>query len=311
MLEPRLSPLGRALPVVWQDALVAQARGLGPAALLADLILSYPPDPYGLDPARAKQSFFLVEQTIGRYFRLQVMGAERIPPGRALVIGRHSGVLPWDAACLVPAIYRHTGRFSRNAGDALWGRFAPVARYLAARGVVLGPAAELEELLRQDEIVLLFHGGVADMQLPVWERYRVKPHKGFAPGRGGYIKIALRARSPIVPVAIVGAEEIHMLVANIQPLARLLGWPYFPVVVSVPPLPARIYIRFGEPLHLDAPPEAAEDQNLVHALNDRVRASLQALIDDTRRHRRGIYWSAYEGDGADDALRHVIDRAAA
>src|SRR5579885_3031019 len=150
-----------------------------------------------LDPARARRSFCLVEETVGRYFRVQVLGAEHIPTGRALVIGRHSGVLPWDAACLVPALYRCTGRIPRSAGHAFWGRWRPVARYLEARGVVLGPAAELETLLRREELVLLFPGGAADMRLPVWERYRVKAHKGFAPGRGGTSRsrCARRARS--------------------------------------------------------------------------------------------------------------------
>ena len=297
MCDPQpLAWLERFLPAAWRSAVSARARSLDPTTPLADVALSCPPDDYGLDPVRAERAFVLLEQTIGRYFRMRVMGAEHIPAGRALVIGRHSGVLPWDAACLVPAIYRHTGCFSRNAGDALWGQFAPVARFLAAHGVVLGPAGQLEELLRRGEIVLLFPGGAADMRLPVWERYRVKPHKGFAPGRGGYIKIALRTQSPIIPVAIVGAEEVHMLLADIRPLARLLGWPYFPIVVSTLPLPARIYIRFGEPIRLDATPEAAADQGVVDRLNREVRAALQALIDDTRRRRCGIYWSSYEDE---------------
>ncbi|HLK10267.1 MAG TPA: lysophospholipid acyltransferase family protein [Candidatus Binatia bacterium] len=283
------SRLARLLPDVCRQAL-----GL----LLAGANTGNASDEDDLDPVRTRRSFWLVEQTISRYFRLRVMGAEHIPPGRALVVGRHSGVLPWDAACLVPALHRHTGRFSRNAGDALWARWAPVARYLAARGVVLGPAAEIEALLRRDELVLLFPGGAADMRLPVWERYRVKAHKGFAPGRGGYIKIALRTRSPVVPVAIVGAEEVHMLLADVWPLARLLGVPFFPIVASVLPLPARLYVRFGPPIRLDAPPEAAADQEVVDRLNGAVRAALQALIDDTRRRRRGVYWSSYDGDGA-------------
>jgi 1-acyl-sn-glycerol-3-phosphate acyltransferase len=290
---------------------LARAQGLDPAALLADLFLTWPPDSPGLDPVRTKRSFFLVEQTAGRWFRPHVIGAENIPSGRALVIGCHSGVFPWDATCLVPAIYRHTGRFSRNAGHELWGRLGPLTRYLEARGVVLGAAADLEELLRGDEIVLLFPGGAEDMRRPIWKgRYRVKPHKGFAPGRGGYIKIALRTRSPIVPVAIVGAEETHMLLADIEPLARLFGAPFFPIVLSVLPLPARIYIRFGAPIHLDAPPEAAADQRMVDLLNARVRTTLQALIDDTVGRRRGIYWSSWDASAPASAALPPVDPAA-
>ena len=141
MSAPRLSRLGRALPSAAREAIVASARGRGPLGLLADLLLEYPPDALGFDPVRTRRSFFLVERTVCRYFRMQVLDAARIPPGRALLIGCHSGVLPWDAACVVVAIYRETGRFSRNAGHELWGRLGPVTRFLTARGVVLGPAA--------------------------------------------------------------------------------------------------------------------------------------------------------------------------
>jgi 1-acyl-sn-glycerol-3-phosphate acyltransferase len=299
MNERRLSWLGRALPPAMQEGLLARAGGLDLPALVADLFLTRETEDGGVDAVEARRSFFLVEQTVGRYFRTQVTGAEHIPRGRALVIGCHSGVLPWDATCLVPAIYRHTRRLPRSAGHALWGRFAPVARFLKTRGIVLGPASELEALLGRGEIVVLFPGGAEDMRRPIWERYRVKPHKGFAPGRGGYIKIALRTRSPIVPVAIVGAEEIHMLLRDIPAVARVLGLPFFPIVVSVLPLPARVYIRFGRPILLDAPPEAAADQAVVDRLNVQVRAALQALIDDTRRRRHGIYWSSYDGNGRD------------
>ena len=285
------------LPLTLQRAALAGARGLDPGALLADLFLSYPPDDFGLDPPVAKWSFFVVAQTVLRYFRTTVLDAENIPPGRSIVVSTHSGVLPWDATCLVVSIYRHTGRFSRNAGHELWGRVPLLARYLARGGVVLGPAPDLEELLRRGEIVVIFPGGTEDMRRRIWQRYQVKPNKGFAPGRGGYIKVALRTGSPIVPAAIVGAEEVHMLLAEIPPLARLVGLPYCPIVISPFPLPARIYVRFGEPIHLDAPPEAAEDQALVDRLNEEVRATLQDLLDDTRRRRRGIYCSTYDGDG--------------
>lgn len=295
MQGPRLSWAGRMLPARWQRSVLSHAHGLDAPALLAELFLSYPEDDYGLDPKRTKLTFYLLEKTICRYFRPEVWGAENVPPGRALIISCHSGVLPYDATCLVVAIYKHTGRISRNAGDHFFGRFGLVERFLAARGALVGYPERLEDLLQRDELVVLFPGGAEDMRRPFWERYRVRAHKGFAPGRGGYIKLALRTRSPIVPVAIVGAEETHFLVSEVPPLARLVGLPFFPIVLSPLPLPARFYIRFGRPIHLAEPAAAADDQQTVDRLNREVRAELQALIDDTRRHRRGIYWSSYDG----------------
>jgi 1-acyl-sn-glycerol-3-phosphate acyltransferase len=296
MSRLQLSPLGRLLPPSWAERILNRRAGLDLLSLLADCFVSYGPDPAGLEPARARRTLFVVDRIICRYFRMTVIGGDNLPQGRALIVGCHSGGLPWDAACLVVAICRATGRFSRNAGDRILGRFAAVERFLATRGaVVIADPPRLEALLARDELVVLFPGGAKDMTRPIWERYVVKPHRGFAPGHGGYIRIALRTQSPIVPVAIVGAEETHVTLANLAPLARLLALPYLPVFLSPFPLPARIYIRFGAPIRLAAPADAATDQATVDRLNAEVRGSLQALIDDTRRRRRGIYCSSYDG----------------
>ena len=130
------------------------------------------------------------------------------------------------------------------------------------------------------------------------DRYTVKPEKGFAPGRGGYVKIAIRTGSPIVPVAVVGTEEIHYCLGDVPQLARYLDVPLAPLVGSLLPLPARVYIRFGAPIRLDVPRTASDDQALVDRANEQVRAALQHLIDDTLAHRKGIYWSRWDpGDG--------------
>jgi 1-acyl-sn-glycerol-3-phosphate acyltransferase len=250
----------------------------------------------GFDPVLTGRIFRLLSETVCRYFRVQVLGAENIPRGRALLVGCHSGVFAWDATCLIVAVHRATGRFTRNVGDRFFAGLGPAWRLLEATGAFIGERNAVEELLGRDELVLVFPGGAADMLRPIWRRYRLVPHSGLAPGRGGYVKAALRARSPIVPVAVVGAEEIHVLLGSLPPLARLLGVPFFPIVASLLPLPARLYIRFGAPIRLDAPPEAADDQRTVDRLNRAVQRKLQNLIDDTVRRRRGIYWSSLDGD---------------
>jgi 1-acyl-sn-glycerol-3-phosphate acyltransferase len=302
MMVPRLNRLGRTLPVAWQEAIVQRSRGLDLGALASDLFLDYPPDDRGLDPVSTKRQFFLVEQIVARYFRETTMGAENIPDGRAIIVASHSGVIPWDAILLVAEIYRLTGRFSWNAGHELWGRSA-LKNELVSTGMVLGGRADFEALLRRDEICTIFvDAGQGNRHAYYLEsdRYKVKPEKGFAPGCGGYIKLALRTRSPVVPVAIVGAEEVHYCLGDIPQLAEYLKVPFFPLVASLVPLPARIYIRFGEAIRLPAAPEAADQQAVVDRLNEQVRSALQALIDDTLRRRKGIYWSSYDaGNGAE------------
>jgi 1-acyl-sn-glycerol-3-phosphate acyltransferase len=181
---------------------------------------------------------------------------------------------------------------------------------LVPTGMVLGGRADFEKLLRGDELCMIFADAGEGNRRAYYldrERYKVKPLKGFAPGCGGYVKLALHTGSPVVPVAIVGAEEVHYCIGDIPQLAEYLGVPFFPLVASLAPLPARIYIRFGEPMRFDAGPEAADHQALVDRLNQQVRSALQALIDDTLRHRRGIYWSSY--DTSPDAPQKIARQA--
>jgi 1-acyl-sn-glycerol-3-phosphate acyltransferase len=248
----------------------------------------------GFDQASAERWFGAVRAVLWPYFRPEVIGAENVPRGRALVIGCHSGVLPYDAAAVLVAIHDATGRFSRAIGDNLIGRFSPVAEQLRKQGAVVGRPEVVESMLRSGHLVLVYPGGARDMERPyLTQRYRVLPHRGFAPGRGGYVKIALRTRTPIVPVALVGAEEAHVMLGNLTPLARMLGFPYFPLVLFPLPLPTKFYIRFGKPFLLPGKPSDAGDQRRVDQLNRTVRRRLQHLIDDTRRRRPGVIFGAY------------------
>jgi 1-acyl-sn-glycerol-3-phosphate acyltransferase len=250
-----------------------------------------------MNPLATKWEFFLIEQIVARYFRTTTLGAGNIPDGRVLIIANHAGVVPWDGILLAAETYRHTGRFSWNAGHHMWSWYAPVKNLMMSTGMVFGGPEDFEALLRQDEMCTIFvDAGEGNRRAYYLEsdRYKVKPDKGFAPGSGGYIKIALRTRTPIVPVAIVGAEEVHFCIGDIPQVAQYLQVPFFPLIASPLPLPARIYIRFGEAIRLPAPPEAAGQQAVVDRLNAQVRTTLQALIDDTLRRRRGIYWSSYD-----------------
>ena len=173
-----------------------------------------------------------MRSTLWPYFRPRVIGAEHLPKGRALIVGCHSGVIPYDAACTLVAIHDATGRFSRAIGDNLFGQIGVVQDFLRRQGAVVGRPEVVEQLLRAGQYVLVFPGGARDMERPyLTQRYRVLPHRGFAPGHGGYIKIALRTRSPIVPLAVVGAEEAHVMLASLPPVARVLGVPLFPLLL--------------------------------------------------------------------------------
>jgi 1-acyl-sn-glycerol-3-phosphate acyltransferase len=253
-------------------------------------------DRLGFDPATAARWLALVRAVLWPYFRPEVIGTQHLPQrGRALIVGCHSGVIPYDAACTLVAIHDATGRFARSIGDNLFARLGAVEAFLRKQGALVGRPETVAAVLRAGHLLLLFPGGAKDMERPyLTQRYRVLPHRGYAPGRGGYIKIALRTRSPIVPLAVVGAEEVHVLLANLPRVARLARTPLFPLLLSPLPLPAKLYIRFGDPIRLAATPADADDQRTVDRLNAMVRRRVQQLIDDTVRCRRGVFVSSYQ-----------------
>ncbi len=256
--------------------------------------MSRPSPDAGFDPITAARWLGIVRTALWPYFRPQVIDAEHLPSGRALIVGCHSGVIPYDAATTLVAIHDATGRFARAIGDNLFGRLQLVQDFLARQGAVVGEPRVVEALMRAEQLVLLFPGGARDMERSYFtNRYRVLPHRGFAPGRGGYIKIALRTRAPIVPLAIVGAEEAHIMVTNLPSVARTLGLPLFPWLLSPLPLPVRLYIRFGEPMMLPGTPADAANQRHVDELNEQVRQRVQQLISDTLRRRTGVIFGEY------------------
>ena len=249
----------------------------------------------GFDQAAAARWLGYVRTALWPYFRPRVIGAENLPAGRALVVGCHSGVIPYDAACTLVAIREATGRFAHAIGDNLFGRIGLVEDFLRRQGALVGRPELVEAALRGGNLVLLFPGGARDMERPyLTQRYHVLPHRGFAPGRGGYIKVALRMRAPIVPLAVVGAEEAHLTIVNLPAVARALAMPLFPLVLFPFPLPVKLYIRFGAPITLPGTPADARDQRKVDRLNEMVRRKVQGLIDDTVRRRRGVIFSSYQ-----------------
>ncbi len=269
-------PLSGALSGAY-GLLRAVQTGLG-AAAATDL------DDYGRDEglARDLQPFgsFLYE----RYFRVRVEGAERIPQGPVILVANHSGALPLDGPVLHAALTRERS----DLLDARWlvedqVFLAPFLGTLLNRlGAVRACPENALRLLAEGRPVIVFPEGLQGIGKPWKERYRLMRF-----GRGGFVKIALRTRAPIVPVAIVGAEESMPLLGRLP--GKPLGLPYLPLTPPVP-LPARWIIRFGEPLRVDAhDPSAHEDIALVHRLNERTRESVQGMLDAILNAREGVF----------------------
>ncbi|MBI3073505.1 MAG: acyltransferase family protein [Deltaproteobacteria bacterium] len=253
-------------------------------------------DPFGFDRAYAERLAPFLGFLFDHYFRCTVTGESNIPlQGGALLVGNHAGTLPYDGAMVMTAVRRATSgaRFARPLGDDFAFRRPPVATWLSRIGVVRATPDNAHRLLSAGEIALVFPEGTRGLGKFFAERYRLTRF-----GRGGFVKVALRAGVPIIPVAVVGSEEAHPLLAQIPWLARLFGLPYFPVTPTFPwlgplglvPLPTKFFIRFGEPLALtDSAASIERSSDRLAELTEIVRTRVQAMIDELLAVRRSVF----------------------
>lgn len=230
------------------------------------------------------------------YWRVQTTGIEHIPDyDRALLVSNHSGQLPWDGSMIMMAVLNEhpAQRLVRN----LYANWFPTLPFLSAMFVKMGQAmASVENgtrLLEQEELVGVFPEGYKGVGKLYKDRYKLARF-----GRGGFVKMALKTQAPIIPVSVVGAEETYIAVAQSSLMARLTGFPYFPISLRFPwlgllgviPLPSKWYIDFGEPIPMEGyEPDAAENLVVVSQLTDQVRNTVQEMIYDRLGQRRSVY----------------------
>lgn len=246
----------------------------------------YHEDEYGFDEEFAEAVFPLWEFLYRRWWRVEVEGVSNVPGhGRVLLAANHSGaIFPFDAVMMGTAIQKEhpLPRWTR-ALVLNWAFDLPFVSYFMRRigGVAANPA-NLTRLLGQDEPVMVFPEGAKGFGKPFSERYRVQRF-----GRGGFVEVALETGSPIVPVAVVGAEEIYPKLAESGVLAKLSGAPYVPITPLFPmlgplgllPLPSRWRIEFLEPIDLSGyGPGASEDRSLVFDLSEQIREMVQEAL---------------------------------
>jgi 1-acyl-sn-glycerol-3-phosphate acyltransferase len=222
------------------------------------------------------------------YFRVESHGAENVPPGRVLLIANHSGQLPFDGVGIAGALLfdRDPPRVPR----AMVERFIPTmpfVSYLFSRwGQIIGTPENCARLLEDEEAILVFPEGARGISKPFTKRYQLQEFGS------GFMRLALQTRAPIVPVAVVGAEEQAPAV-NVKPLARLLGAPSFPLMPIPPffplvPLPTKYRIYFGEPQRFEGDPD--DDDEVVDEMVKEVKNRIQSLIQVGLKERRHIFW---------------------
>ena len=244
-------------------------------------------DAFGLEPVALEQALPIVWALHRFWFRVESAHIERIPEtGPAIIVANHGGLLPFDGAMLaaevllrapVPRVVRPlVARFVEGIG--------PVHRAFQSAGAVIGTPDDCRRLLDAGELVLVFPEGVDGITKPLPARYRVQHfHSGFA-------REAMRAGVPIVPVAIAGPDDQAPLLADLKPLARVLGLPAFPITPTFPllgplgllPYPVRYRIEVGHPFREAAPESPAELEDRAAAVAARTRLEIQKRL--TRLH---------------------------
>jgi 1-acyl-sn-glycerol-3-phosphate acyltransferase len=247
----------------------------------------YGVDPYGFDVDFAVAAIAPFLWLYRKYFRVQVHGIERVPiEGRVLLVPNHSGQLPFDAAMLAMAclVDMDPPRFVRGLVEKWVPTLPFVASFYAQLGQVVGTPENCRRLLAAEEAIMVFPEGVRGLNKLFRERYRLQDFGH------GFMRLALEAEAPIVPVGIVGAEEQAPALADLKPLARLLAMPALPVTPTplALPLPTRYHIHVGEPMRFSGSPD--DDDAVLEEKVTAVKRAVQQLLDEGVRARKHVFW---------------------
>jgi 1-acyl-sn-glycerol-3-phosphate acyltransferase len=244
----------------------------------------------GHDPAFLERAAPLLEFLWSRYFRVRLLGLENIPDeGPALLVANHSGGIPYDGTLLLYGIKRDHPRHRRVrplVANFVF-RSGWMSQVVARIGGVRASTETALPLLRAGNLLAVFPEGLKGVGKLYRERYHLSRF-----GRGGFARLARAAQVPMIPVAIVGAEEIHPVIGKITALSAPLGIPYIPITPTFPwlgpfgllPVPTKWTIQIGRPVPAPAEGDAQGTTQAAEA----VRAAIDTMISDLLIQRRSI-----------------------
>ena len=242
-------------------------------------------DKWGYSPEHVKKSARLWAWMYRHYWRVETHGIENVPPGRGLLIGNHSSQLAYDGVMVAMAMLLEAEppRGVRAMIEKFF-QLQPFVNVMMARsGQLTGLPENCERLLAEEHLIMVFPEGARGGGKTVWERYQLQQF-----GQG-FMRLALKARAPIIPFGFIGGEEVCPALVNLKPVARLLGMPYLPITPTLLPLPlpAKCSIYFGEPLYFQG--TGTEEDGEVLDKIELVKASVASLIERGRAERKGVF----------------------
>lgn len=239
-------------------------------------------DPWGYNNEVMKYGFSFTRQLYEKYFRVEANGVEKIPAdGPVLIVPNHSGQLPIDGLLIAYALAAREK--NPRIPRAMIERFFPTVPYLGNLlnefGAVLGDPTNCAKMLANGEAVIVFPEGIRGSGKLYRDRYQLKRFGN------GFMHLAMKYNAPIVPVGVVGCEETIPAIANIKPLARMLGIPYAPLAMPVV-LPAKVHLNFGDPMIFD---DREIPEEKVTERVELVKAAISELIDTGLSERKRLF----------------------
>ena len=306
LLARALDDLQQSIAVRWRAEEEGGREAFDPLALfdearrrLANLGMterSWDVDEFGLDAHSLARAQGLLDFLADRYWRIDVRGLDGVPADRpCLFVANRSGVLPWDGLMIAHTVARRDPAARRPRFlVADWLMTLPfVQPFLARLGGVRACRENAERLLRSGFPVVAFPEGQKGATKVFRQRYRLQRF-----GRGGVVRLAIERRCPLVPVAVVGAEEVHPVLFKLETTARLTGLPFLPVTPTFPalgalgllPLPSKWSIHFGEAVPTaDLARGAADDELLVSRMTEELRAEIQREVNTSLKRRASVW----------------------
>src|SRR5882757_117679 len=247
-------------------------------------------DPFGWDPEYARYVIAGAAALSRSYFRTIVQGIENLPPGRVLIVANHAGQIPRDGVIIAISVFLEANppRVVRAMVEK-WSQTLPfVSTFFAKCGQVVGVPENAKRLLARGEPILVFPEGTKGLSKTFAHRYELADF-GL-----GFMRLALETDTPIVPLAVIGAEEQYISVANLRSIAKTLHMPSFPIIpqLFIPggqfPLPTRYRLHFGEPLTFRGDPD--DDDSVIEEKVWVVKATIQSILNKGLMERKSLFF---------------------
>jgi 1-acyl-sn-glycerol-3-phosphate acyltransferase len=246
-------------------------------------------DAFGLDLDFRDQVAPIFRWLHDSYWRVQLSGIRHLPlQGPAILIANHSGAIPFDGAMICTAVDSATGVVVRYLYDRFVAGVPMVDAFYRKTGGAVATKENARALLEAGEHLLIFPEGVPGVAKAFDQRYQLRP---FSPG---FVRLAAETGAPIIPLAVLGAEEIYPIVGRAERLGRSFGMPYVPITPFFPllgvlgalPLPTKWFIRIGRPMTVGP----IEDEARARVEASVARRKVQAMVTRLRRRRRSVFF---------------------